>query len=179
VLGDFGGTLTVDGAVTGTGTAEIDGGTADFAGSFSQNVAFLGAGGGTLELAHSQTYAGEISGFSRTGTTTLDLEDIAFISGTTTATYSGAATSGVLTVTDGTHIARITLEGNYLSSKFTVSSDGHGGTSIGDPAAVASTHRFVAAMAGFGSSAGFSHSAPDASKLALEATLVRPGMAHT
>jgi hypothetical protein len=115
VLAAFGGTLTLDQAVTGTGKAEIDGGTADFAGTFTQNVAFIGAGGGTLELAHSEAYTGEISGFSKTGTTALDLEDIAFVSGTTTASYSGTTTSGVLTVADGSHVAKITLEGNYTT----------------------------------------------------------------
>ncbi len=89
---------------------------------------------GTLELAHSLTYAGAISGFSKTGTNFLDLADIAFISGTTKATFSGTTTSGVLTVTDGTHTSKITLTGNYTTSTFVVATDGHGGTLIHDPA---------------------------------------------
>jgi hypothetical protein len=152
VLAAIGGTLTFDQAVTGTGKAEIDGGKADFAGTFTQNVAFIGVGGGTLELAHSEAYTGEITGFSKTGATALDLEDIAFVSGTTTASYSGTTTSGVLTVADGSHVARITLEGNYTTSTFTLSSDGHGGTTVVDPTAssakdAASVHRFVATAA--------------------------------
>jgi hypothetical protein len=146
-----GGTLTVEGAVSGGGKVEIDGGLADLASTFNENVAFLGAGGGTLELAHSRDYAGEISGFSRTGATALDLADIPFVSGTTTASFSGTTTSGVLTVKDGSAVAQITLEGNFTRSTFTLSSDGHGGTKVVDPPAAT---RFVAAMAGFGASAG-------------------------
>src|SRR4029077_1948201 len=40
---------------------------------------------------------------------------------------------GTLTVSDGTHTAKITLLGDYSLSTFTPSSDGHGGTSVVDP----------------------------------------------
>jgi hypothetical protein len=39
----------------------------------------------------------------------------------------------VLTVTDGTHTASVVLLGQYTAGQFTSASDGHGGTSIGDP----------------------------------------------
>ena len=39
-------------------------------------------------------------------------------------------------MTDGTHTANIALLGNYLASTFVPSSDGHGGTSIVNPASV-------------------------------------------
>jgi len=183
VLGALGGTLTVDDAVTGAGKAEINGGTADFAGAFSQNVAFIGSDGGTLELAHSEAYTGEISGFSKTGTTTLDLEDIAFVSGTTKASYSGTTTSGVLTVADGSHVAKITLEGNYTTSTFTLSSDGHGGTTVVDPArasaaphaaAPLSPHPFIAAMASLGASGGTAHEAAQEWRAPMAPILARP-----
>jgi hypothetical protein len=38
-------------------------------------------GCGTLDLAESQFYAGTITGFSKTGATTLDLRDIGFVGG--------------------------------------------------------------------------------------------------
>jgi hypothetical protein len=41
----------------------------------------------------------------------------------------------MLTVTDGSHTANIALTGNYLSSTWTLSSDGHGGTFVVDPPA--------------------------------------------
>jgi hypothetical protein len=152
-----GGTLTVNGAVSGTGEALIYSGTLDFASSFSQKVAFK-ATSGVLELAQSQAFAGTILGFSKTGGTSLDLRDIAFGAGTQ-ASYSGTAASGVLTVTDGSHTARLTLIGDYRASTFTASSDGHGRTSIVDPTkaageSAAPPHAFIAAMAGLAGSAG-------------------------
>jgi hypothetical protein len=144
------GVLKVTGAVSGAGRVAIEGGTADFTSTFTEAVAFSAAGG-TLELAKSQTYTGVITGFAKTPTTALDLLDIAFTAGKTKASYSGSATSGVLNVTDGTHTAKIKLSGNYTTSSFTVSSDGHGGTKVVDPPAVAGpAHGFVAAMAAFG-----------------------------
>jgi len=177
VLGALDGSLTVDGAVTGTGKVEINAGTADFAGAFTQNVAFLGAGDATLELAHSEAYTGEISGFSRTGTTALDLEDIPFVSGTTTASYSGTTTSGVLTVMDGSQIARITLEGNYTKSSFTLSSDGHGGTGVVDPPVPSSVQSFIAAAAAIGGGAGESIAPTREGRLLDPPMLARPGTA--
>jgi hypothetical protein len=144
------GTLAVAGAVTGAGTVRITGGTAAFGAAFGENVTFT-KGVGVLELADSQGYTGRISGFANTAVTSLDLDDIAFTSGVTKATYSGAAASGTLTVTDGTHTARIKLTGNYTASTFTVASDGHGGTTVVDPAkAPAAAAPLAAAIAVFG-----------------------------
>ncbi len=147
-----GGTMTVTGKVTGAGEAIVKAGLLDFTSSFNQNVTFVG-GVGTLELAKSQSYGGTVAGFSKADGTFLDLADIAF-SKSTTATYAGTKTGGVLTVTDGTHTAHIDLIGNYLSSTFVAAIDGHGGTIVHDPtapaAAVASPHRLIAAMARLG-----------------------------
>jgi len=157
----LGGTLTSDGTVSGTGHVNINSGLADFGTGFKENVTFTGTTG-ELKLGGSKTYTGEISGFSKTGATSLDLLDIAF-AGTTTAHYSGTATSGVLTVTEGANTAKITLEGDYLSSTFTLSAAPGGGTLVVDPPKAptpahvvgpAPTRQFVAAMAGFGALAG-------------------------
>jgi hypothetical protein len=144
VLETHGGTLTVKGAVSGAGKVTIEGGEASFAGAVSQNVAFVTTG--ELALAHSQTYAATISGFSKTGATSLDLEDISFTGAK--ASYSGTSASGVLTVTDGTHTARIKLAGNYTASAWTLSSDGHGGVIVVDPPASGAI-ALVSAIAGF------------------------------
>jgi hypothetical protein len=157
------GSFTVDGAVSGTGHAVIGGGTLDFASNFTQNVAFSGTTG-VLELAQSQTYTGAVTGFSLTGGTSLDLRDIGFTS-SGEATFSGTATSGTLTVTDGTHTAHITLMGDYLSSTFIASSDGQGGVTVIDPTQggsastpaprpTAAGQLFIAAMAGLGGGDG-------------------------
>jgi hypothetical protein len=156
-LATFGnGTLRFNKAVTGDGSAVIGGGTLAFASAFTENVAFTGASG-VLQLAQSQGYGGSVTGFSLAGGTSLDLLDIAFV-GAGEATFSGTTTSGVLTVTDGTHTAHITLIGDYTASTFVASDDGKGGVSIVDPAkaeaGAAPAHRFVAAMAGLGGSAG-------------------------
>jgi len=148
-----GGTIVLQGAVTGSGTGEISNGTLEAASTFDQNVAFNSAKG-VLELAHSETYAGAVSGLSSAGTNSLDLEDIPFVSGTTSWSFSGTSASGVLTVKDGSHVAAIKLTGDYLTAKFTLASDAHGGTSVVDPAgasasASATTARFAAAIASF------------------------------
>jgi hypothetical protein len=145
------GNVTVNAAVTGVGVANVSGATLDFASNFTENVTFTGATG-ILELGKSQGYAGSITGFSKTGGTSLDLADIAFV-GAGEATFSGTKTGGVLTVTDGTHTAHINLKGDYRTSVFISASDGHGGTIIHDPTAgaiVPSANAFVAAMAGLG-----------------------------
>jgi hypothetical protein len=158
--------LTVSGAVTGTGTAEVENAASlVLKGAFNENVTFATGSTGALELADSKGYTtGAITGFSKTGTNALDLLDIPFVSGTTTATYSGTATSGVLTVKDGANVATIHLTGNYTTSTFTVSAGPGGvGTKVVDPAqppapphvaAPLSPHPFIAAMAGFGADPG-------------------------
>jgi hypothetical protein len=124
--------LTVEGAVTGAGIVKIAGGTANFRSTFSQDVTFTGTTG-VLKLAKSQTYTGGVTGFSKTGTTALDLLDITFASGTTKATYSGTTASGTLTVTDGTHTAKIHFSGNYTGASWVLSKDSSGGTIVVDP----------------------------------------------
>ncbi|HEY2178750.1 MAG TPA: hypothetical protein VGH15_09235 [Caulobacteraceae bacterium] len=155
VLAVTAGTLDVTGAVSGAGVVHIGGGTADFGFTFAENVTFTGAAG-VLELSRSQTYTGAVTGFSKTGTTSFDLLDIA--SATASASYSGTTASGILTVTDGAHTAKIHLVGDYTSSIFTVSSDGHGGTKVVDPTAPASHATpllpLVAALAAFSSRKG-------------------------
>ena len=132
LLASGGGTLTVNGAITGGGTGQINNGTLIIAQAFAENVVFVGKG--VLELEDSVAYTGKVVGLSNTGTNSLDLTDIAFTSGVTKATYSGTTASGTLTVTDGTHTARIQLIGNYTTlGAFVLSGDGHGGTSIVDP----------------------------------------------
>ena len=146
------GLAEVTGALSGGGSAVIAGGTLEFDSSFTQNVNFSGASG-VLQLARSQNYTGSISGFSHTGSTSLDLRDIGFISGKTKASLveNGAKTSGLLTVTDGTHIAKIKLNGDYTGVTFSVSNDGHSGTTVVDMTKTMSpaVPSLVVAMAGF------------------------------
>jgi hypothetical protein len=123
------GTLTLEGVVTGAGTAVVNAGTLIAQKAFSENVAFGTTG--RLVLADSQAYAGGISNFSKTKGTSLDLEDIAF--STAHTSYSGTSTAGVLTVTDGAHSAKIHFIGNYTAATWVLSKDTSGGTIVVDP----------------------------------------------
>jgi Ca2+-binding RTX toxin-like protein len=63
------------------------------------------------------------------GTDQIDITDIAF-STLSEVTYSGSVTQNVLTVTDGTHYASITLMGRFVASGFHTASDNDAGTLI-------------------------------------------------
>jgi hypothetical protein len=114
--------MYVEGQVTGSGAADINGGTLNFLSTFEEAVDFLGAR--KLGLSDSQGYTGQVTGFSATGAADLDLADIGFV-GVDEAAFSG-------TVTDGAHTANINLVGNDLSATFVTISDGHGGTDVID-----------------------------------------------
>jgi hypothetical protein len=178
VLAAANGDLTVEGAVTGAGQAQVSGAVLDFASAFSENVFFSKSPGatGTLELAQSQAYAGKVFNFSTTGGTKLDLDDIAF-GGATSASYSGTTASGVLTVSDGTHTANIRLQGDYTGSAFTISNDGSGGTLVVDPPAAAAPRAaapLTHALAGFGARSAGGARLWDSPPRRPYATLARP-----
>jgi hypothetical protein len=161
------GTLTLDKAVTGAGSGRIyAGGTLFAKAGFSENVAIFGAAG-MLELARSQAYAGKVTGL--TGRARLDLRDIDFVSASE-ATFAGTKAGGTLTVSDGSHTAKIKLAGDYTGMTFTAARDGHGGTrvSIQAPPAV---HGLVAAIAAAPPEGGL---APPASRMVFSET---PGLA--
>jgi hypothetical protein len=64
----------------------------------------------------------------------------AAVPGTTSATWTqSGTTSGTLAVTDGTHVARLRLLGQYVTANFHVQSDGHGGTYVSDPPVASAT----------------------------------------
>ncbi len=174
------GMVTLESAtvVSGTGNVLIAGGTL-VASAFNQAVTFQGAG--TLILDQSQSYTATVSGFSTVGANFLDLGDIGFV-GPNQASFAGTAISGVLTVSDGTHTAHISLAGDYLSSTFVCASDGHGGVIIHDPTqgagAPASPHGLVAAMAAMapGSAATMTASAEPAHGAATSLLVPRGGL---
>jgi len=103
--------------------------TLDISYYFGALVNFAG-NTGTLKIDHSSTFAGTVAGMS--GQDTIDFADIDFTE-VQTPVYSGDASGGMLTVTDGTHTGNVALIGNYLASTFVASSDGHGGTNVIDP----------------------------------------------
>jgi autotransporter passenger strand-loop-strand repeat protein len=99
----------------------------------------FGSGGGILQLDFSQGFIGTIDGFASPAgvTEAIDLVDITFGAGTSVKfTEAAGNTSGTLTVTDGTHVANLTLLGQYSTASFGLSNDGHGGTMVTDPPAL-------------------------------------------
>jgi probable HAF family extracellular repeat protein len=110
------------------GIFQINGPSADV-------VTFAGSTG-SLQLAQSQGFAGTIAGFG--GSDQIDLGDIGFGANTTLGyTANNTNTGGTLTASDGIHTANITLLGQYTAASFATASDGHGGTTISEPAVVA------------------------------------------
>ena len=105
-----------------------EGASVEIDGPGTQFVTFTGITG-TLKI-NSLAFTGQISGLA--GADAIDLANLSY-SANTTATFLGDTTGGTLTVTDGSHTANISLSGNYLSSTWTLSSDGNGGTVVVDP----------------------------------------------
>jgi hypothetical protein len=108
-----------------------EGATVEIDGVGAQPVLFTGTTG-TLKIDHSLSFKGQVTGLA--GHDALDLADVSF-GANTQATFLGNTYGGTLTVTDGTSTASISLQGNYLASSWTLSSDGNGGTVVVDPVA--------------------------------------------
>ncbi|WP_375313361.1 hypothetical protein WHZ77_09070 [Bradyrhizobium sp. A5] len=97
------------------------------------DVIFAGANA-ALVLDQASSFTGTISGWQDHDS--IDLGDILFSDGVTSLAYAqnGDNSGGTLTVSDGTHTASLSLLGQYSAADFALSSDGHGGTLITDPA---------------------------------------------
>ena len=103
--------------------------TAQIEGASGQSVAFAGSSG-SLILDDALAFTGQVSGLA--GSDAIDLADVSYGSDTQ-VTFLGNTEGGTLTVTNGTQTADIALAGDYLSSYWTLSSDGNGGTVVVDP----------------------------------------------
>ena len=98
----------VSGATLSGGTLEIESGGA----APSSTITF--AGSGSLVL-YDTKFRGKIAGFDLPAET-IDLTTVSFASAT--LGYTGNALSGTLTVTDGTHTARLAMLGSYVAANF-------------------------------------------------------------
>jgi hypothetical protein len=149
------GTLDFNGAFSNTGTLIADEGNIDVAAketgggnatifgnsqieydaASNDNITFASGATGELLLLASASFTGTVTGFTGSGTGTpatsdkLDLRDINFSSAKFAKSYAG----NVLTVTDGTHTANISMVGTYTLASFHFASDGSGGTLVTDP----------------------------------------------
>jgi len=61
----------------------------------------------------------------------IDLADLTYVAGKTTAGYSG----GILTVTNGSQQVSLNLSGNFTNATWVLSKDANGGTVVVDPPA--------------------------------------------
>jgi large repetitive protein len=130
ILWANGGNLSIGGAVTGSGTAVIDGAaTLEFAGAASTNTSFAAGTAGTLKLDQSAGFTGTVAGFAAGDA--LDLADIGFAAGTTLSYAADiGGTRGTLTVSDGTHTASLALLGQYAAAGFQDAADTGAGTLV-------------------------------------------------
>ena len=123
------GTILIAGAVTGSGSALINGtGDVEFGAASSNGTKFAAGSTGDLVLDDSKHYTGTISGFGTNTTQSIDLTDIQFA----TATESYA--NGTLTIKDGLgDAAHIKFSGTHMLASFNSQDDGQGGVLITDP----------------------------------------------
>jgi len=138
-----GGNITINGAVTGSGSAMISGAaTLELGAESSANVTFGADAAGTLILRDPTGFTGTISGLSSTDH--IDLANISYeIASLYSITYSLNANITTLVTTDGTSIDTINLLGNYTKdTAWHFSDDGHGGTIVSD-APVSPTNELI------------------------------------
>jgi hypothetical protein len=126
------GTDIFAGAVSGTGTATVQGaGSIEFGSTTTSNITFAAGADGTVTFDAASTLTGKVSITGFTLGDTIDLADINFVGTGPTLTFS----KGLLTVSDGTHVAKLNMVGNFTLASFHAASDGSGGTLITDPPA--------------------------------------------
>jgi autotransporter passenger strand-loop-strand repeat protein len=147
-----GGVLAGDLTISG-GTVQVTSGAM----TAGATVTFVGAGG-DLVLGSPPSFSGTIAGLSLKSQK-VDLAGFAYSSAGEKVSWSEAAshTSGTLTITDGAQVAKLRLLGDYVTSDFALSTDGHGGSYVADPPPTGyanSVARFAQAMASVGAPGG-------------------------
>ena len=124
------GTVIFEGAVSGTGTATVQGtGSIEFGSTTTADITFAAGANGTVTFDAASTLTGKLSITGFTLGDTIDLADINFSGSGPSLAFS----KGVLTVSDGTHVAKLNMIGNFTLASFHAASDGSGGTLITDP----------------------------------------------
>jgi VCBS repeat-containing protein len=128
-----GGSITISGAVTGSGSAMISGaGTLEFGAASSADVTFAADAAGRLTLEHPAYFTGTISGFSSDDQ--IDLANINYATASLyNVTYNASTDTTTLVITDGTSANTLQFVGNYtVHTAWHVSSDSNGGTLLTD-----------------------------------------------
>ena len=129
VLWANGASIKVEGDVSGTGTAQIDGGgMLDFEAASTAGVVFGAGAAGTLTLGDSFHFNGAISGFAASDS--IDLADIASATASLSYHENAAGTGGTLTVSDGSASVNLSLVGIYSADNFSIVADHAKGAAI-------------------------------------------------
>jgi probable HAF family extracellular repeat protein len=135
------GTDIFAGAVSGTGTATVQGmGSIEFGSTTTANTTFAAGADGTVTFDAASTLTGKLSITGFTLGDAIDLADINFSGSGPSLAFS----RGVLTVSDGTHVAKLNMIGNYTLASFHAAPDGSGGTLITDPPATSNQSANIA-----------------------------------
>jgi hypothetical protein len=117
VLWANGAKLTVQGAVSGNGTAIVDeGGVLDFEASSTTNVTFRSEAGGTLELGDAFNFKGTISGFDRSDV--IELTNLDLAEAKISYQENEAGTAGMLTIATASQTVHLNLVGHYSTDNF-------------------------------------------------------------
>ena len=117
-----GGNITLDGNVSGGGSALISGNaTLEVVGAFGQQVQFDDNASGMLKIENAADFTGMLSGFGNHDT--IDLSNILASTASISYTANNSNSGGILTVTDGSNTANISLNGQYSSADFHFAAD--------------------------------------------------------
>ncbi|MCW1992056.1 UNVERIFIED_ORG: VCBS repeat-containing protein [Bradyrhizobium japonicum] len=124
------GDVTIDGNVSGNGSALISGtATLAFAHASAENTTFAAGATGTLILGDSFNFSGTVSGM--TADDHIDLLDFNFASAPTlNYTPNADSSGGTLSITDGAHTANIALLGTFDPTGFQIEADKTTGTLV-------------------------------------------------
>ncbi|WP_223466435.1 beta strand repeat-containing protein, partial [Pseudomonas sp. GL-RE-26] len=129
------GNITVHADASGAGSATISGSAIlEFGAASDQHVTFDSGAAGTLKLDVSTAFSGSVSGF--TAGDKLDFGDVAF-GANTQITYAAndTGTGGMLSVSDGAHVAHLAMNGQYAAAGLQANAEGNGSELAYDAAA--------------------------------------------
>ncbi len=117
-----GGNVTLDGNVSGTGSALISGNASlEIGGALGEQIQFDDNASGTLKIDNAIDFHGMLSGFGNHDS--IDLNNILAATASISYTANAGNTGGILTVTGGNNTANIALSGQYASADFHIAAD--------------------------------------------------------
>ena len=128
-----GGTVYINGTLTGGATVIGGAGWVEFAKASSEDISFNSGSTGGLWL-ESGRYSGWISGFGSNTTQSIDISKLKF-AGARLTSYdpNSTDTAGVLTITNGATSVALQFTGTYTLADFHIANDGSGGILLTDP----------------------------------------------